>query len=84
MLRPLSLVLAAFLAVPASGLSGTIHVPADYPTVLAGLDAAVSGDTVLVAPGTWTDTDTRIVQVGKYSLSDDFVRVSERGSGPDQ
>lgn len=37
--------------------SATIHVPADQPTIQAGVNAAASGDTVLVAPGVYYEAD---------------------------
>ena len=50
-----------FLALFAAGSAGaaTIHVPADQPTIGAGLTAAVPGDSVIVAAGTYAGPGNR-------------------------
>ncbi len=51
--RLICLLLAGPGALPAP--AATIHVPADRPTVQAGVDAARDGDVVLVAPGVYRE-----------------------------
>lgn len=52
---PLRSKLALLLCLSAAPLAAqtTIHVPADQPTIQAGINAAKNGDTVLVSPGTY-------------------------------
>jgi len=46
-----AILLFMFFTIPSVAYSFTIEVPKDYTTIQAVIDAAVNGDTVLVAPG---------------------------------
>jgi len=56
--------------------AATIHVPADQPTIQAGLDAASAGDSIIVAPGIFTGPDNTTLNF----LGKDVVL---KGAGPD-
>lgn len=54
-------VLGSGLVATGMGWGAVLHVPEDYPSVLAGVDAAAAGDSVLVGPGTWNDHAVRTI-----------------------
>lgn len=53
----LTVTVAAIVSSPLR--AATLHVPANYATIQSGIDAAAFGDTVLVAPGTYSEVETR-------------------------
>jgi len=55
MKRLISVIACAFCAISING--ATIHVPGNQPTILAGIDVALAGDTVLVACDTYYEHD---------------------------
>jgi len=50
------IILLALTAGAESPVANTIQVPADFPTIQLAINAAVAGDTILVAPGTYAET----------------------------
>ncbi len=69
-------VIAVGMALVAASIQATtIHVAADQPTIQAGIDAASSGDTVMVAPGRYTGLGNRDVYIEGKAVS----LLSERG-----
>lgn len=63
------------LSVALSVRGSTLRVPSEYSRIASAIDAAFEGDTVLVAPGTYTGPGNRDIQFyGK-----DIVLLSEGG-----
>ena len=51
--RFILIVLFVFTLSAFPALAATIHVPIDLPNIQLGIDVALNGDIVMVAPGTY-------------------------------
>lgn len=62
-------VAAVFLTLNSPVLATDRLVPSQYPTIQAGINAAVNGDTVIVAEGTYTGTGNKNLDFGGKAIT---------------
>jgi predicted outer membrane repeat protein len=80
----------AFVTVIASGQGRTIRIPKDYSSIQEGIEKAVDGDTILVAPGTYHENidflGRKLVLASRFILKGDTTIISKTildGGRPD-
>jgi len=79
-IKSLSLIIAGVIGACGHLAASVIHVPADQPTIQAAINAAVNGDTVQVAPGTYVEN---INFLGKaITVAGDQAIIDGNHNGP--
>ncbi len=63
-----AIILIAILSTPPAH-AAIIHVPADYPTIQAAVSAAVTGDEIIVAPGTYVLVGTQVIAINSKTIA---------------
>jgi len=64
--------LGLFFATLTKGAASEIHVPSDYPSIQSAVDAAHSGDVIIVAPGRYT---------GRVTIRDKGLTITSTDPG---
>jgi hypothetical protein len=82
-MRNILLVLATISVSAVPATAAVVRVPSEHATINQGIDAASAGDTVLVAPGLYSDFEVRMGASGPISscafLKEGVVLRSEAG-----